>query len=129
MLHRLKEKAPRVAGAFTVGRRIDMVNHSALDKSSILSVVKAVGCGTDGETLRRLPEMDLPALCDVVEFRVDTWPERAVEGLERARQAAVPVLVTVRRPEEGGQNDLSTADRRRLARLFLPAAQMLDVEI
>jgi len=106
-----------------------MVNHSALDKSSILSVVKAAGSVADGETLRRLPEMDLPALCDVVEFRVDTWPERAEEGLEQARQAAVPVLVTVRRPEEGGQNDLSTADRLRLARMFLPAAQMLDVEI
>lgn len=106
-----------------------MVNHSAPDKSSILSVVRAVGSVADGATLRRLPEMDLPALCDVVEYRVDTWPEHAAEALERAQQSAVPVLVTVRRPEEGGQNKLPVAERLRLARMFLPVVQLLDVEI
>src|SRR5688572_10678016 len=106
-----------------------MVNHSAPDKSSILSVVRAVGSVADGATLRRLPEMGLPALCDVVEYRVDTWPEHTAEALEQAQQSAVPVHATVRRPEEGGQNALSVAERLRLARLFLPVVQLLDVEI
>jgi 3-dehydroquinate dehydratase-1 len=60
---------------------------------------------------------------------VDTWPDRALRGAEIAASCDVPVLVTVRRPEEGGQNNLSAAERGRLARLFLPVAALLDVEI
>lgn len=106
-----------------------MVNHSAPDKSSRLSAVLAVGSVADGATLSRLPGMDLPALCDVVEFRVDTWPELAAQGLILAQRCAVPVLIAVRRPEEGGCNNLSAAERQRLAESFLPAASLLDVEI
>lgn len=106
-----------------------MLNHSAPEKASFLSVTHAVGSVADGSTIDRLPGMDLPALCDVVEFRVDTWPERAAAGLAQAERCPVPALVTVRRPDEGGQNALSTADRVRLLGMFLPAATLLDVEI
>jgi 3-dehydroquinate dehydratase-1 len=130
MLHRLNEKAPRACGRFhRRATELFMVNHSEPDKSSILSVIRAVGTVADGATLHRLSDMNLPALCDVVEFRVDTWPELAEEGLQRAGECAVPVLVTVRRPDEGGQNSLSAAERLRLAHMFLPAVQLLDVEI
>lgn len=106
-----------------------MLNHSASEKSSILSTVHAVGSVADGATLDRMGGMDLPALCDVVELRVDTWPERTGDGLARARESAVPVLVTVRRPDEGGANGLGTGERIALARPFLPVARFLDVEI
>ena len=106
-----------------------MVNHSTPDKSSILSVIKTVGSVADGATLQRLTGMNLQSLCDVVEFRVDTWPDMAAEGLRQARACSVPVLVTVRSPDEGGQNNLSVAERLRLTRIFIPAAHILDVEI
>jgi len=76
-----------------------------------------------------MASMDLASLCDIVELRVDTWPDRAEEGVSQARLSPVPVLVTVRRPGEGGQNDLPAAERIRLAGMFLPVAEFLDVEI
>jgi len=106
-----------------------MLNHSAPDKASILSVTHTAGSVADGATLDRLPSMDLPSLCDMVEFRVDTWPDLAAAGLAQAEHCPVPALITVRRADEGGQNNLGTAERLRLARMFLPAAVLLDVEI
>lgn len=106
-----------------------MLNHRPPEKASFVSAIHAVGSVADGGTLDRLPEMHLPALCDVVEYRVDTWPDRAGQAVALAQSSAVPVLVTVRRPDEGGQNNLGPADRERLVRLFLPVAGLLDVEI
>ena len=106
-----------------------MLNHRPLEKASFLSDTHAVGSVADGDTLDRLPSMNLPALCDVVEYRVDTWPARADTAVALAGASPVPVLVTVRRPDEGGQNGLDAAARTRLARPFLPVAALLDVEI
>jgi 3-dehydroquinate dehydratase-1 len=105
-----------------------MVNHITADKSSMLSQVLTVGSVADEATLDRLPEMDVASLCDVVEFRVDTWPEAAERGLERARACPLPGLVTVRSPGEGGQNALASNERCRLMEMFLPVASLLDVE-
>ena len=106
-----------------------MLNHSAREKASFVSVIHTVGSVADGATLDRLHGMDLPSLCDIAEYRLDTWPDLAAQGVELAKSSPVPVLVTVRRPEEGGQNSLSATERERLARLFLPGAALLDVEI
>lgn len=106
-----------------------MLNHSVPEKASFLSATHAVGSVADGATLDLLPQMNLPALCDVVEYRVDTWPERAAQAAALAQSSPVPVLVTVRRPGEGGQNGLAADERERLAGLFLPSAALLDVEI
>lgn len=106
-----------------------MLNHNVPEKASCLSGIHAVASVADGATLDRLPQMSLPALCDVLELRVDTWPDQALRGAEIAANCDVPVLVTVRRPDEGGQHNLTTAERARLARLFLPVTALLDVEI
>jgi 3-dehydroquinate dehydratase-1 len=106
-----------------------MLNHIPPEKASFLSAIHAVGSVADGGTLDRLPDMDLPSLCDVVEYRVDTWPDRAPQAVTLAAASPVPVLVTVRHPDEGGQNALDSPARERLARLFLPVATLLDVEI
>ena len=106
-----------------------MLNHSAREKASFVSVIHAVGSVADGGTLDRLDGMDLPSLCDVVEYRVDTWPDLAAKGVELAKSSPVPVLVTVRSADEGGQNSLTATERERLARLFLPVSALLDVEI
>jgi len=106
-----------------------MLNHSVPEKASFLSSVHAAGSVADGETLGRLPLLNLPALCDVLELRVDTWPDRVADGVAFAAVSPVPVLVTVRRPEEGGQNHLPAGERERLAGCFLPVTALLDVEI
>ena len=106
-----------------------MLNHRPLEKASFLSATHAVGSVADGDTLDRLAAMDLPSLCDVVEYRVDTWPLRAASAVALAGASPVPVLVTVRRPDEGGQNALDAPARVDLARPFLPSASLLDVEI
>lgn len=106
-----------------------MLNHRPTEKASFLSAIHTVGSVADGGTLDRLPAMDLPSLCDVVEYRVDTWPDRTAQAAALAQTSPVPVLVTVRRPDEGGQNSLDSSARDRLARLFLSAAALLDVEI
>ena len=106
-----------------------MLIHTAPDNASLLSRVLTVGSVADGGTLDRLPGMDLPALCDVLELRVDTWPDRAAEGADFAKSCPVPVLVTARCPAEGGQNGLPAGERERLTGLFLPGAALLDVEI
>jgi 3-dehydroquinate dehydratase I len=103
--------------------------HTASQYASLLSRVLTVGSVADGATLDRLPGLDLPSLCDVLELRVDTWPARAEEAAVFSRTCPVPVLVTARCPEEGGQNALPTTERERLASLFLPGATLLDVEI
>ncbi len=106
-----------------------MVNHSVKDKSSLLSSVLTVGSVAGRDTLSALPEMPLAAKCDVVEFRVDTWPDLADKGRAIAWDCAVPVLVTARRPDEGGMNALSAEARETLLESFLPAASFVDVEI
>jgi 3-dehydroquinate dehydratase-1 len=106
-----------------------MVNHTRTDKSSLPSQVLTVGSIADGAALDRLPAMAVASRCDVVEFRVDAWPERVETGVERARDCPVPVLVTARHPDEGGLNGLSSAARQRLMETLLPVATLVDIEI
>lgn len=42
---------------------------------------------------------------------------------------AVPLILTVRHPMEGGANSLSLAQRKELIRQFIPLANYLDVEL
>ena len=106
-----------------------MINHTNANNASLLSRVLTVGSVAEGGTLSLLPGIDLASLCDVLELRVDTWPQEAATGVAFAKTCPVPVLVTARCSEEGGQNNLSAAERDRLTRLFLPKAALLDVEI
>lgn len=67
--------------------------------------------------------------CDVVELRADglTAAELAEVDLSRC---PLPVLLTVRCPEEGGLNpNLTTEERVRIALSLLPRAAALDWEI
>ena len=54
------------------------------------------------EGLARFPSLDVPSFCDVVEFRVDLYPEVVASIAETARANTLPSLITVRDAKEGG---------------------------
>jgi len=75
----------------------------------------------------------LPAgALDYVELRVDAFAaDPALLGRleEAAPQLAIPRLLTVRCPEEGGSGGLDAPRRAALYRQWLPQAQLVDMEL
>lgn len=68
--------------------------------------------------------------CDWLEWRVDMLLEElAKEELEAVVRPDLPVLITVRASEEGGQGSLSLEERRVWYLKLLPLAKAIDVEI
>ena len=66
-------------------------------------------------------------LLDLVEVRVDCHPRPP--ALEELAKLPVPVLLTVRRPDEGGAQPLSDDERAALYLELLPAAAAVDIEV
>ncbi len=101
---------------------------SMTKKSSLLEQVSVVGSISQPasalETLRRVR----PDQADVIELRLDCLQQQA-EALREMLPAAAPVLVTARHPLEGGQNQISTAERQALLSGFLGHAAIVDVEV
>jgi len=64
---------------------------------------------------------------DGVEVRVDTLPK--VPSLARLESVPLPVLLTVRRPDEGGSRPWSDAERLAHYLALLPGAAALDLEM
>jgi 3-dehydroquinate dehydratase I len=66
---------------------------------------------------------------DLFELRLDAlaghldFVGNAIAGL------GVPLIITARHPREGGRNDLSSRERRRLLLAFLPHAKYVDIEL
>lgn len=71
--------------------------------------------------LRRLP--------DFFELRLDALHATAGELLRIAPRLRAPLIVTARHPAEGGANQLSVTQRRKLLLQFLPLATAVDVEL
>src|SRR5262245_23208083 len=89
-----------------------------------------VGAVSQAETLGALAGMpDLPGECDLVELRLDTIGLDSAEVHERAKNLPVPLLITARHPDEGGQHGLSAADRVALLEGCLDLAALVDVEL
>ena len=66
---------------------------------------------------------------DILEYRLDdllSHRETVAESIEAVRR---PVLLTVRRPDEGGAGSLADEERLAVYREFLPAATLVDTEI
>lgn len=69
-----------------------------------------------------------PDGCDWLEVRLDMMPSStAMENLDKVCPA-LPLLVTVRRPEEGGQRTFSFEERIKILEAWLPHAHAIDVE-
>lgn len=100
-----------------------------VEKSSFVRGIWTVGSVSDGGTMGD-PEAVLRFEgCDVVEYRVDCWPEAVERAVEVMESVAVPGLVTVRAAAEGGRNGLTAARREELFRRLLPVAALVDIEI
>jgi 3-dehydroquinate dehydratase-1 len=66
---------------------------------------------------------------DVLEVRVDHFVTDLKLLAGAVPKLALPLIVTVRDPREGGAASLSMVERLTLYRQFLPAAAMIDVEL
>lgn len=77
--------------------------------------------------LRRALRLRRPP--DFFELRLDAlWP--VSDEIEKLiGKLSVPLIVTARHPREGGMNNLSLGQRRRLLVRFLPHAAWVDVEL
>ena len=82
-----------------------------------------VGAVADSSTLSTTP-----AGCDVVELRLDSLGSGA-DVLQFSEKCPLPILVTARGPEEGGQCDWSISKRIDAYRALLPHAALIDIEL
>src|SRR6187402_1045847 len=89
-----------------------------------------VGAVSRSETLQTLSAMPgLQDECDVIELRLDSLGLAAPEVHEHVKSVAVPILITARDPDEGGDGRLSVADRTALLEGHLDVAALMDVEL
>lgn len=71
--------------------------------------------------LRNLP--------DLFELRLDALMAKSDEVEASLAHLRAPLIITARHPREGGSNQLSARQRRRLLRRFLPHATYVDIEL
>src|SRR4051812_26973187 len=89
-----------------------------------------VGAVSRAETLASLSNMpSLADECDVVELRLDSLQIAVPEIHGYLRSVPVPVLITARDPDEGGDGHLSVAQRTALLESHLDVAALMDVEL
>ncbi|MEG0836440.1 MAG: type I 3-dehydroquinate dehydratase [Akkermansia sp.] len=90
---------------------------------------KVVASVTSWEDWRGLDGLANDDSCDWLELRLDLMPKDIELDALMKINPTIPVLVTARRVEEGGQRDMSDEERLSLLAHFLPQAIALDVEI
>ncbi|MGE9268200.1 MAG: type I 3-dehydroquinate dehydratase [Verrucomicrobiales bacterium] len=74
------------------------------------------------------PPADLSAHCDLVELRLDSLGTGP--GVTNfAARSPLPLLITARGPEEGGENALTPDERREAYLKLLPHASAIDIEL
>lgn len=66
--------------------------------------------------------------CDVVELRLDSLGTDD-ELIAFARTCPLPLLITARGPQEGGQNTWSISERAEAYRKLMPYASAIDIEL
>jgi 3-dehydroquinate dehydratase-1 len=71
--------------------------------------------------------------CDIVEARLDgfdlTEPAPVLEAIRRVTGLGIPVIATVRLPEDGGHWKGSDTDRREILEASLRVASTIDIEL
>jgi 3-dehydroquinate dehydratase-1 len=86
-----------------------------------------VGTANTREGLARAQALSVGEV-DLVELRLDALADHVEAVMEAVPKIAVPLLLTVRHPKEGGVGSLTLNQRRILFRQFLPSVQWVDVE-
>lgn len=68
--------------------------------------------------------------CDLIELRLDALGSGAeVREFAAKQKASLPLLLTARNPDEGGENDLSDRERAAALEALLPHGALLDLEL
>jgi len=88
---------------------------------------KIVGVIFSRADLRRALRMRKPP--DLFELRLDRFANRLAEVRAAIPRLPAPIIITARRPDEGGAHNLSAVQRRALLLEFLPVARYVDVEL
>ena len=96
----------------------DQLKEAILQKKPL-----TVGAVADLETLS-LPPQD----CDIVELRLDSLGY-GPEVLNYAKNSPLPLLITARGTEEGGQANWSIDDRISAYQALMPYASLIDIEL
>lgn len=100
-----------------------------LEILEILTIPKTVATVHRPADLDFLAENDISGVCDLLEFRLDSLRDHLDRAENAIAAAEAPCIVTARHPEEGGDGDLDSTQRRTLYERFLPHASLIDVEI
>ena len=96
------------------------------EKRRVVAAIHSLETLRAAETLRGDPE----AAPDLLELRVDHFADEPDTLETLAADPPRPLILTVRRPDEGGAvPGLTDESRRRLYTRFLPTATCVDVEI
>lgn len=103
-----------------------MILHSKNKIASLLDKSFVVGSVALETSLAQLARLAVPTSADVVELRLDAYPECKPETLPALE---LPLLITVRCAAEGGRTELGPEQRSELLRKFLPKARVVDVEM
>jgi len=89
-----------------------------------------VGAVSSAATLEGISQVTLtPEDCDILELRLDMIDLPLEELVLHASHLTLPLLMTARHPDEGGQGLLDLAARTRLLDAMLPHAALMDVEL
>ena len=99
------------------------------DISNLLScpplVVGTIHSEAGLQAARKLPTEAL----DLLELRVDAFPDTAHGLLGKVSKFRIPLIITVRHPKEGAIFPLTSDERERLYLEFLPVATLIDIEL
>ena len=82
----------------------------------------------DGD-LGCLPRIDISRHCDLLELRLDGLCQNLEAIAPAIGGLPCPILATARHPDEGGENQLSVAQRSDLLTRFTPLVAWMDVEL
>jgi 3-dehydroquinate dehydratase-1 len=88
---------------------------------------KIVGVIFSRADLRRALRMRKPP--ELFELRLDRFANRLAEVRAAIPKLPAPLIITARRPDEGGAHNLAAVQRRALLLEFLPSARYVDVEL
>ncbi len=89
-----------------------------------------VGAVSSAATLEGLSQVTLAVdECDVLELRLDSIDLPLEELTRHASHLPLPLLITARHPQEGGDRGLSTEQRIALLEAHLPHAALMDIEL
>ena len=106
-----------------------MILHNKTEKATILHQTSVVGSISLPKSLNDLRRICDSGEIDVVELRLDLYPDAAESLVSETKKLNLPLLATARCPAEGGKNDLTARQREDLSRPLLGTATFVDLEI